>query len=121
MDSQDYPRAGRGMPFWKRLMVFLSVLALGLLLATPVITQPANQGRDVSYADNSGSRHVEICDHETDGRKAYVRFDANTLYNVDYDENGSDPGCGFQYTSGNYIHWHQACEPVAGCGSRSPH
>lgn len=65
-------------------------------------------GNNYSY-DWGGAYGVGVCDGESDGNPAYVRFETNgSSYRLD-DGNGSQPGCADQ-ALGTRLYRHHVCE-----------
>lgn len=90
-------------------------IAGAMLLLGPLIFAPATvfaltswYGNNHSY-DWGGAYGVGVCDGETDGNPAYVRYEAGgRSYRVD-DANGSQPGC-TDHATGYRVYRHHVCE-----------
>lgn len=91
----------------RSLIVFLSVLALSLLLVGPVIAGVSYNGSD--YSTVPGGDSVSICDFERDFRNAYANYrDASGPRSVS-DSDGAGGSCGGRGLVGA-IQFHTACE-----------
>ncbi|MDQ5819917.1 MAG: hypothetical protein M3540_00555 [Actinomycetota bacterium] len=120
--------AANRRPSRHRMLYALAALATAMALT--VVFAPsafahlyAYYGANYSF-DFNNTTGVTICDQETDGDGAYVRYyRANSQYNSVSDANGSQPGCSSS-TNGQGISpitQFRTCEDHAfasdGCGS----
>lgn len=101
--------------FRRRIVATLStILACVLLVATPVVAAERYQGADVSRVLDRDTQ-MQICDNESDGHRAYTRFDRSfdnrgNLVLVD----GSAGGTCTNDFSGNRVVQHMTCEVRGG-------
>ncbi len=107
------------MNTWKRVTIFLVIVACSLLLVGPALAHQiqhahTHHGEDFSFID--GRNTAVICDKERDFRDAYIDFEkANGESGYKYDTNGASSGCG-RLTPDSFIIAYRTCEPNAGCG-----
>lgn len=97
----------------KNVSVIACVSACVFLLASPALAAEKFQGNDVSRT-RDGNTTMQICDKESDGHRAYTRFDRNRNgTDIVLIDNSAGGFCANEF-SGSQIIRHQTCEVRGG-------
>lgn len=99
-----------------RKLIIVGASVFGIVASTPMSALAVFSYYGANYSfDYSQKTAITVCDNESDGDGAYVKFVVNgsgsTLQNSD--PNGSSDGCGGSTGWSNGIFSHQTCEDQA--------
>ena len=97
----------------RRLALLAMPAVFALLMSSAALATTISQGSDYSYS-TTANRKTAICDEESDGRQAYVKYEAgNYDQGTVRDQDGSGGDC-WQNASEVFtsIAYHRTCESI---------